>query len=96
MAKEPAKSKEEKNPAESEADIAGSLALNIDSEVPAERARALQALRRHSKSSGEEDDEWLELYGIDEDYAQMVREMLGEGQSEAEKDRYTEDFDDDE
>jgi hypothetical protein len=96
MAKEPGKSKEEKNPAQGETESAGSLVLNLDSEVPAERARALQALRQQQGAEMPEDDEWLELYGIDEDYARMVREMLGEGQSEAEKGRYTEDFDDDE
>jgi hypothetical protein len=88
--------KEEEKSSDNKDELADALALNIESEVPAERAKALQALRRERSHETAEDDEWLELYGIDEDYAQMVREMLGEGQNEAEKGRYSEDFDDDE
>jgi len=88
--------KEEEKSSDNKDELADALALNIESEVPAERAKALQALRHERGHETAQDDEWLELYGIDEDYARMVRERLDEGQNEAGKARYSEDFDDDE
>lgn len=72
------------------------LVLSLDSEVPAEQARARLALEADNGEEAEK-DEWLELYGIDEDYARMVRETLGETEDpEGKKRQFREDFEDDE
>ncbi len=80
--------------------VEAGLALSLDSEVPAEQARAKLALETAGNQESEEEaekDEWLELYGIDEDYARMVRETLGEAEGpEGKKRQFQEDFEDDE
>ena len=90
---------------ESKASMADALlSLSLESQVPGEQARALLALNaaqtkivEADETNLDEEDEWLELYGIDEEYAQMVRETLGEvSGADGKRPRFQEDFHDDE